>query len=354
MSRTSPLRALVVKNFTAFGENRLRFSPGLNVIVGENGLGKTHLLKLPYAAMALSAELGKKQPPSPPSKTLLQPAMAQKLVDVFRTESLGRLARRKQGRSRCEARVEFTERRCNLGFSFATQSRSEVVVEEAPSEWLGKAPVFLPTRELLTIYPGFVSLYDGRHLEFEETWRDTCVLLGAPALRGPNERETARALAPLEDELGGKIVLDQGRFYLRAPGVGNVEMPLVAEGHRKLAMLARLIATGSLLDKGCLFWDEPESNLNPKLIREISRVLLHVCKNGVQVIAATHSLFLLRELDMLLKKEEFKDIERRYSALGKGADGVAVAQGERVEEIEPLTALDEELGQSDRFLEESA
>ena len=32
-----------------------------------------------------------------------------------------------------------------------------------------------------------------------------------------------------------------------------MEIPLVAEGLRKLAMLARLIITGSLLDKGYLF-----------------------------------------------------------------------------------------------------
>ncbi|WP_281258757.1 hypothetical protein [Avibacterium endocarditidis] len=43
-----------------------------------------------------------------------------------------------------------------------------------------------------------------------------------------------------------------------------MEIPLVAEGLRKLAMVARLVATGTLLDKGCLFWDEPEANLNPK------------------------------------------------------------------------------------------
>ena len=129
-----------------------------------------------------------------------------------------------------------------------------------------------------------------------------------------------------------------------------MEMPLVAEGHRKLAMLARLIATGSLLDKGCLFWDEPESNLNPKLIREISRALLHICKNGVQVVAATHSLFLLRELDMLLKEERFANIRRRYFALGRGEAGVVVQQGGSVEEVGPLTLLDEQIMQSDRFL----
>ena len=53
------LKKLHLNNFTAFGESKLNFSSGLNVIVGENGSGKTHLLKLPYAAMALSAELGR-------------------------------------------------------------------------------------------------------------------------------------------------------------------------------------------------------------------------------------------------------------------------------------------------------
>jgi len=349
------LKTLHLKNFTAFGESRLRFSPGLNVIIGENGLGKTHLLKLPYAAMAASTELGQNSLHSQPSKTLLQPRMAQKLVDVFRAESLGRMARRQQGRNRCEVRVGFDDSRWNMSFSFATNSKSEVVFERVPSKWIDKAPVFLPTRELLTIYPGFVSLYESRHLEFEETWRDTCALLGAPALRGPTARKIAWVLKPIEDEMGGQIVLDKnGRFYLKGLGIGSMEMSLVAEGHRKLAMLARLIATGSLLDKGCLFWDEPESNLNPKLIREISRTILHICRNGVQVIIATHSLFLLRELEMLLRKEEFKGIGQRYFAIGKSEEGVVLEQDEIIDGIKPLTVLDEELLQSDRFLEESS
>ena len=47
------------------------------------------------------------------------------------------------------------------------------------TKWEGEPPVFMPTRELLTIYPGFVSLYETTELPFEETWRDTCILLGA-------------------------------------------------------------------------------------------------------------------------------------------------------------------------------
>ena len=50
------LKSLEIKNFTAFGSADLQFAKGLNVFVGENGTGKTHLLKLPYAVMATSAE----------------------------------------------------------------------------------------------------------------------------------------------------------------------------------------------------------------------------------------------------------------------------------------------------------
>ena len=345
------LRSLRITNFTAFGHAELEFAAGLNVVIGENGLGKTHLLKLPYAAMAVSAEEGRRSN-ARPTKALLRVRLAEKLVNVFRPESLGRLVRRRCGRSRCDVQVAFLDPAADIGLSFATQNKSEVVVDRCPSTWCEDAPVFLPTRELLTIYPGFVSLYDKHYLEFEETWRDTCLLLGAPALRGPREERAARLLAPLEDKIGGRVVLDgNGRFYLRPRGGGNMEMPLVAEGWRKLAALARLIATGATLDRGCLFWDEPEANLNPKLIRDVAEAILRICQAGVQVFMATHSLFLLREFEVLLARDEFAGLDQRWFALHRGDNGVGVSRGD-IDNIDPLVLLDEDLEQADRYLEE--
>ena len=52
--------------------------------------------------------------------------------------------------------------------------------------------------------------------------------------------------------MGGSVELDKsGRFYLKVAS-GSMEMHLVAEGLRKLATVARLVATGSLLDKGSI------------------------------------------------------------------------------------------------------
>ena len=151
--------------------------------------------------------------------------------------------------------------------------------------------------------------------------------------------------------MGGKVVLEtNGRFYLSLPGQGKMEMPLVAEGLRKLAMVARLIGTGSLLDKGYLFWDEPESNLNPKLLRLVARIILHLCQSGIQVFIASHSLFLLRELEVLSADKEFAKVPQRYFALSNTDSGVDVEQGDSVVDLKTLVLLDEELAQSDRYI----
>ena len=346
------LKSLAIRNLTVFAEANLQFSPQLNVIIGKNGFGKSHLLKAAYAVLAASAEEGRQPAASAPTKAVLQKRLADKLVAVLRPESLGRLARRKQGRERCELRFCFDDPRLDIACGFATPSKSEVNIDQLPSTWLDSPPVFLPTRELLTIYPGFVSIYENHYLEFEETWKDTCVLLGAPALRGPREKRVKELLSPLENAMGGEIELDKnGRFYLRIRGQGRMEIPLVAEGWRKLAMLARLIATGSLLDKGYLFWDEPDANLNPKLIKEVALTILHLCHSGVQVFIATHSLFLLRELHIQLQNPEVQGTGGRFFGLQLGDNGIHVQQGDSIDDIGAIASLDEELIQSDRYLE---
>ena len=66
---------------------------------------------------------------------------------------------------------------------------------------------------------------------------------------------------------------------------------------------------------------------------------------------ATHSLFLLRELEILLSRE-FTGVEQQYFALRPGDDGVNVSQADDLEDMDPLLLLDESLEQSDRFLDQ--
>lgn len=347
------LKKMSVRNLTAFSKADFSFAPNLNVIVGENATGKTHILKIAYSMLAVSAEQGRKSAAATPpiSKSALEVRLADKLSGVFRPERLGHLVRREA--QRCEISMDFDDPGMNIGLHLRRNDNSGVSVDKMPSSWSETTPAYLPTRELLTIYPNFVSVYESHYLNFEETWRDTCILLGAPVQRGPKQERIQTLLKPLEDAMGGKIELDRsGRFYLSTAD-GRMEMPLVAEGFRKLGMLAQLISTGVLLDGGYLFWDEPEANLNPKLVQRVAKSILAVCSGGVQVFIATHSLFLLRELEILLSSHQFKAaLETRFIGLHSTRNGVSVQQGTTVDEIGDIAALDEALRQSDRFLAE--
>lgn len=346
------LKSLRLKNFTVFPKAHFSFGKNLNILIGENGSGKSHILKVAYTAIAVSAQRAANAPNDLPTKAFLETAMADKLRNVFRPDSLGRLARRRKRRhNKCEIGYEFQNKRLDLSLSFSTAAQSEVTILKTPTNWADNLPVYLPTRELLTIYPGFVSLYETSHTEFEETWRDTCILLGKLLVRGPREKLIKELLSPLEEAMGGSVELDKsGRFYLSVAG-GNMEMHLVAEGLRKLATIARLIGTGSLLDEGYLFWDEPESNLNAKVIRTIAKTILQVARSGIQVFIATHSLFLMRELH-ILQKRDYDGMAVRCFGLHIGSDGaVTVQQGETMDDVGYIAALDESLQQSERYID---
>jgi ABC-type transporter Mla maintaining outer membrane lipid asymmetry ATPase subunit MlaF len=47
-----------------------------------------------------------------------------------------------------------------------------------------------------------------------------------------------------------------------------------------------------------LFWDEPEANLNPVLIKVIARLLYKLAEGGVQIFIATHDYLLTHELSL--------------------------------------------------------
>jgi AAA15 family ATPase/GTPase len=415
------IRRFRLRNFTLFREEELILSPNLNIIIGENGCGKSHLLKALYSLVSVSAEQGRKvtnvhaeeikridffiesikkehlsqlvqssegdssrqkslkdvlkkennmiilylekekerlieknSSVNKPTKSFWEKACAEKLNNVLRPEKLGNLAARHgtgDDDRRTELFINNDDERLDIGISFSAASQSEVRVDSLPQDWIREKPTFFPTRELLTLYPGFVATYDNHYLEFEETYRDTCLQLGLPALRGERELRAKALLQPIEEAMGGEVILDSnGRFYLQQEKK-RIEMPLVAEGLRKFAMLAQLIATGALLDKGYLFWDEPEANLNPKLIKTLAKIILDLCKQGIQVFIATHSLFLLRELEILQKDEEYRTLSPRYFGLNITSDGVKVEQGDEIYDLSQIVVLDESLLQADRYLE---
>jgi len=350
------LKSLKLRGFSLFARADLDFAPGLNVIVGSNGTGKSHLLKLAYTATRWSQEMGLRTDRlGRPDKATLQKELGGKLVRVFRPDQLGRLTSRGQGRKRAEIDVGFFQQpRAGFKFSFASNSSTDVTLDKMPEQFFSGGAVFLPTKEMLSMFPGFAALYDNVSIEIDETYADLCRALDHPLLKGRRYEEINQLLKPLEEILGGSIRNENGRFYLVQKGSGRFEISLVAEGFRKLGTVAYLLANGCLSTQSTLFWDEPETNLNPAYMAKVAEMLVRVAESGTQVFVATHSLFMLRELSMLPG-----NVERKFFALSDKGDDLSadwekrstvVQQGASAEEIEPIAALEAEVEQSERYL----
>lgn len=362
------LKRLHLRNFTVFADAEFVFGEGLNVIAGTNGTGKSHVLKLGYAVSRSSNRLGRDLiakralafstgassaithsiTPSP-TKSDWQKVLADDLKETFRPDSLGRLTRRAQGRSRTEIEVSFVHsRKASIDCSFSANSKSEVVLEgETPSSYVVAAPVFIPTKELLSLFPGLRELYDKFHLALDITYPDLCDRLSVPLLRGPKSAQVTAQLAALETLLGGSVRNENGRFYLYQREGGRLEIDLVAEGIRKLATVAFLLNNGSLNEQTTLFWDEPDANLNPQLLKYLAQLLLQLAGQGFQIIIATHSLFLLKEFHILSK--QLTQPVRYFGLSAQPGEAVTVATADNLELLPDIVALDAELEQTDRF-----
>lgn len=156
---------------------------------------------------------------------------------------------------------------------------------------------YIPVKEMLAHAPGFLATLAKRELAFEDTYADIIKRAYLPKLMGPTGQDRGRLLRALENAIEGKVVVEGEHFFL-VNKQGKLEFSLLAEGMRKLALVWLLIQNGTLLQGSILFWDEPEANINPRLMGDVVEVLLELQRMGVQVFLTTHNYVVLKEFDL--------------------------------------------------------
>lgn len=293
-----------LERFTAFRSLDLRPSPSINVFVGANGTGKTHLMKVAYAACCVS-------------KT--KEDFTNKLVRVFLPSgnAIGRLVNRQKRNTTCRIGVHRSSRSLQASFASGAKISKPTKVEGA-NEWAADPVecVYIPATEMLANAPGFQSLYAQREIHFDEICADLLNRAHFPAPRDPVPPERNALLNILKKKIKGTVHAEGEEFFLKSKQ-GKLEFTLLAEGMRKLGLFWLLIQNGFLGAGSILFWDKPETNLNPKLFGSVIEVLLALQRMGVQIFIATHDYAILKELDLRSKEEDILAFHSLYSSKGE-------------------------------------
>ena len=316
------IKGISLENFAAFKKLELEFTSGINIIIGENSCGKTQILKSIYA---LTSEQD----------------ITSKLLGLFKPHN-GKLSGlyHRGGKGKAKMIIEDPSGQ----FSAAEFGpRMEAAKKDSSIINVGQ-PVLLPTKEVLSLLPaiksGVVST-DVLSSLFDDSIIDLCrILLTEPdgeVADAVNEDPRLGQIIPmLVKAIGGrfeingddhafvkgkyvekdnpdisqgqsaKIYSDFKQLKFEKEKSSETSVTMTAEGYRKIGLLQRLIDTGALV-KGktnILLWDEPESNINPALMKLLVECLFELARNGQQVIIASHNYVMLKWFDLLMDKSQ--------------------------------------------------
>jgi len=148
---------LELNNFTVFSDLSIKFSPKINIIIGENGTGKTHLLKAAYTLCSANNQIEE----SDDSEDKLKTSITEKLKNIFKPLEDKLWNIRKYGTerdSKASLAATFLNETHSIGANFNINSQQVGITDNNSYLTYQEKPIYIPTKEVLSFMKGFSSL----------------------------------------------------------------------------------------------------------------------------------------------------------------------------------------------------
>lgn len=275
------IKNVKIKNFTVFNDVSIDFADGINVIIGENGTGKTHLMKLMYVH-DLKMNQDKKVDTD----------------DYFKSSTMPYALQDKLYEQNEQIQILPKEPEYNL-FDFDKAQNVSVIRDTT------KSVVFIPAKDMLTHSKGFLEMAKkySKDMPFDKTLLDIIEVSKYWKVNTVPEIGL-KVLSKLQNLIGGEVVLENDTFFIKKSNGDKTEFSMEAEGIKKIAILWQLIMNESITKGSVLFWDEPEANINPSLISDVVEILLELSRQGVQIFVATHNFIFAKYVEVLMQEQD--------------------------------------------------
>ena len=290
------LRRIVVNDFLTLQNGvEMNCVPGVNVIIGENGTGKSTLMKLIYAVRT-----------SFDTEVYGMEHGQMSLFVPFRDKNYDGVEHLPI-RQYFDADDESTNDVWLMGGELAKGSRydycREAHIDDDKAvlyfDVLGAdndethSAVFIPEKDILSHSKGLLALNTKRSIPFDKTYID---LLSSAELGRIREIPTYMIdlMKKLAQVTGGEVVYQNDQFYMKKANGQLIPFSYEASGLKRFGLLWQLIQDGQIQSGNVLFWDEPDNSLNPMLMSKLAEILMELSRHQIQIFIATHNETLAR------------------------------------------------------------
>jgi len=294
------LNEVEVKHFGPLVELAWRNLGPINLVIGDNGSGKTFLLKVLYTAMRTLEEYKRGD-----ERRSAAEILAEKLYWTFQPDRIGDLVTKgADGGLSCRVQVDGRD----FLYRFGRDTTKQISFLENHVRPRASNSIFLPAKEVLSIHSIILkSREQDKVFGFDDTYLDLARALRQGAAIGKNHREFAQSRRQLESMLGGRVEYDEasGRWQFKK---GNQKFPIgvTAEGVKKIAILDTLLGSRYLDPNSTVFIDEPEAALHPDGLLKLLDIIALLAKRGMQFFLASHSYFVVKKLFLIAQKEDLR------------------------------------------------
>jgi AAA15 family ATPase/GTPase len=270
----------------------------MNLVIGNNGSGKTFLLKAIYTALRTLEDYKRGNDPRSASDIL-----ADKLYWTFQPDKIGDLV--SKGADKPLSYLMTVEGR-DFSYSFGKDTSRNIGHLENHVESRTSKSIFLPAKEILSLHQVILkSREQDQVFGFDDTYLDLARALQQPTTKGKIFPEFRQSRDKLESILGGTVEYEASSSQWSFKK-GRYRFPIgaTAEGIKKIAILDTLLGNRYLSPESIILIDEPESALHPTAISEFLDILAILASRGIQIFLATHSYFTIKKLFLIAQQQQ--------------------------------------------------
>lgn len=294
------IEQLQLKNFGMMEDFKCEQFSNINLIIGENGTGKTFLLKAIYSAVKALEEYKRGDDITP-----INDVLSEKLRWTFQVDRLGDMVSKN-----AEEGLDFRMKMDKMSFNYQFSKSAASKVGSAEPVMNGKEgnSIFIPAKEVLSLFSVILKSREiDKSFGFDDTYYDLAKALRISPSRGKNFAVFADSRKVVSDVIDGKVEYDEnsGKWYYKNKKNQKFSIGATSEGVKKIAIMDRLLANGYLNTNSMIFIDEIESALHPKAVCQFLDMIDSIANGmGLQVFITSHSYFVIKKLLLIALKKE--------------------------------------------------